>query len=860
VPVLHPAILIAGLSAVALPIIIHLLMRRRRKPVRWGAMRFVVEAYRKSQRKLTIERWLLLAARCLLLAIAALVLARPLTGALSGASGVKQTVYLLVDDSLTASAIVDGKTGLDRSKIAASEAISALRPGVDQVGLITLAEPAQGLVVPPSSDLQAVGVLLGEIKLKSSRASLTAGLAIAGGAMTAQQTSGKGEIGEARVVLLSDSLAGSVDLQAALARLPRSARIVARQPLQATLGNVAVSGLEAQRQVLLSGERVQNQTATVSVARFGDVQSGAKFRAGLAVTGRAEIGEVVAGLGQAGQGGAAGTGAVSIAELDLSPGQLSATTSVALTLGEAAGSSPSSVPNGPVAPISPANAGRGELVTSALVARVAAAGGSSNAIAGDDVLIRPIEAKSRFAVGIITEPAALNAGLLGSTAAEVIKPAQWLSLALRPSESVAIGTVEIDPASVDALALVALDAVFVTSADRLSEEAWRALGQWGRAGGLLVVCPPPGAGVQSWADAMVAGLGVPWQLARQAVDVSDSPGSPARISTQLGDRAELASSVLGAVAAELAELARPVSVRRIVPLMMGNAAAGSGAGSGAAGGAGVAASGSEARPVLTLTSGQAWLWVSPFPQVAAKAAETPANPAGTPVRADVSRGQIIYIASPMDLAWTDLPAKPLFVPLVQELLRQGISNARPLLRAVAGLTPVMPSYAVALRPLFWSSPDLLASVAGRSGAMSDIPLGPTGLPTSPINIAGLYGLIDATGAMRSVMAVDPNLSASDVRSLSPADVLSFLRTAQLRDGSSPDEQPAEPSFVGASGAVLAGGKNAVDATASPLRGAAGPMLLVLALLAAAAELVLARRTSFVTASTGVTAPVPASVR
>ena len=43
---LHPGILVAGLLAVAIPILIHLLLRRKRQPVKWGAMRFLLEAYR----------------------------------------------------------------------------------------------------------------------------------------------------------------------------------------------------------------------------------------------------------------------------------------------------------------------------------------------------------------------------------------------------------------------------------------------------------------------------------------------------------------------------------------------------------------------------------------------------------------------------------------------------------------------------------------------------------------------------------------------------------------------------------------------------------------------------------------------
>lgn len=61
---LHPILFGAGLACIAIPIVIHLLMRRRRKPVMWGAMRFLMEAYRKHKNRLRLEQILLLTTRC----------------------------------------------------------------------------------------------------------------------------------------------------------------------------------------------------------------------------------------------------------------------------------------------------------------------------------------------------------------------------------------------------------------------------------------------------------------------------------------------------------------------------------------------------------------------------------------------------------------------------------------------------------------------------------------------------------------------------------------------------------------------------------------------------------------------------
>ena len=55
---LNPTIALVGLACVAIPIIIHILMRRRRRPVQWAAMEFLMEAYRRQRRRMNLERQL----------------------------------------------------------------------------------------------------------------------------------------------------------------------------------------------------------------------------------------------------------------------------------------------------------------------------------------------------------------------------------------------------------------------------------------------------------------------------------------------------------------------------------------------------------------------------------------------------------------------------------------------------------------------------------------------------------------------------------------------------------------------------------------------------------------------------------
>src|ERR1700677_3186520 len=71
------AALLYGLAATSVPIILHLLNRRRFREVSWAAMRFLMAAIKKNQRRIRIEQWLLLAIRTLIVLLVVLAMAKP---------------------------------------------------------------------------------------------------------------------------------------------------------------------------------------------------------------------------------------------------------------------------------------------------------------------------------------------------------------------------------------------------------------------------------------------------------------------------------------------------------------------------------------------------------------------------------------------------------------------------------------------------------------------------------------------------------------------------------------------------------------------------------------------------------------
>ena len=94
---LHPALLWA-LPLAAVPIIIHLLNRRRFNKVRWAAMEYLLAALKRNRRRLRMEQWLVLLLRVLAVTLLALLVSRPqVSGSVLG--DVRTHHVICLDDS-----------------------------------------------------------------------------------------------------------------------------------------------------------------------------------------------------------------------------------------------------------------------------------------------------------------------------------------------------------------------------------------------------------------------------------------------------------------------------------------------------------------------------------------------------------------------------------------------------------------------------------------------------------------------------------------------------------------------------------------------------------------------------------------
>jgi hypothetical protein len=154
------AILLAGAAAFLIPLIIHLLNRRRVQRVAWGAMNLLREALRQRKRNLKIEQLLLLLTRIAIPIVLALCLARPVLTwfrLLIGAN--KNSLLVLLDNSFSMRAPGPGGTARDRSRDDLRRILENLPRGSD-ANVILSGSPPRALLEQPSTILDQFPSLL----------------------------------------------------------------------------------------------------------------------------------------------------------------------------------------------------------------------------------------------------------------------------------------------------------------------------------------------------------------------------------------------------------------------------------------------------------------------------------------------------------------------------------------------------------------------------------------------------------------------------------------------------------------------------------------------------------------------------
>lgn len=122
--------LLGGIAAASIPLVIHLFHRSHFKVIKWGAMHLLEPVQRTQRRRMRLEQLLLLLVRCLIPAILALCMARPvLTGMQALLGAAKTSVAILLDNSYSMDVGVSDRTTFTQARETAGKIIQDLARG-----------------------------------------------------------------------------------------------------------------------------------------------------------------------------------------------------------------------------------------------------------------------------------------------------------------------------------------------------------------------------------------------------------------------------------------------------------------------------------------------------------------------------------------------------------------------------------------------------------------------------------------------------------------------------------------------------------------------------------------------------------
>lgn len=168
-------------AGAAIPIVIHLLSRRRFDEVPWAAMDFLMAALRKHARRMRLEQLLLLLVRASILALLGIALANPVwslwrTPPALGVTTGDTHVVLVIDGSYSMDYRDGDMTRFDRARARASELVRDSLQG-DGFSLILLATPASVVVGDPVFDREDVVNEIADLRRTDGGAELSSALA-----------------------------------------------------------------------------------------------------------------------------------------------------------------------------------------------------------------------------------------------------------------------------------------------------------------------------------------------------------------------------------------------------------------------------------------------------------------------------------------------------------------------------------------------------------------------------------------------------------------------------------------------------------------------------------------------------------
>lgn len=267
------AAMLAGLAAVGIPVVIHLLNRRRPRHLVFPTIRFLREAMASQSRIHRLRHWILLLLRCAAIALLALAFARPewWRAAEAATPGGRDTVaVLLVDTSASMGFAPNGRTALDDALATAAAIIDHLDVGRgDSANVLLVGQVTKPLRPLPTKNLAAVKADLERVELSAEPAGVN-------GALTAVAQQFVPFFPSRKELHILSDFQRTNWADADFTAMPRDVHVVVHRVGPDThRDNVAIAGITAQPQRPIVGQLC---TVTMRLVNHGGAAARADLR------------------------------------------------------------------------------------------------------------------------------------------------------------------------------------------------------------------------------------------------------------------------------------------------------------------------------------------------------------------------------------------------------------------------------------------------------------------------------------------------------------------------------------------------------------------------------------------------------
>lgn len=333
---------LAGLALISIPILIHLFNRRQAKVIEWGAMRFLAGSMVARRRRVQIEELILLALRCLLVALIVLAIARPfvpigaslawmlvlpalLVGAIILAVGTillkhalprlflyggvaaviallaaasqteqvrqmklwssqgTQDVAIVIDASTSMSLATDGRSNFEKAIEEARTVVDNLEVG-DGVSIVLAGSTPKAVTPSPLTAGGNLSERLNALKPLGGSMSVIDALDVAAASLA------RGDNAAKKIVLVTDGQSVGWDtqnsarweyLQAELEKLPSEPKVILRNlTLPLSYRNASIAAIEPARQVIGTDRPVAIRVSVENTGTEAIVPEGVRLQVG----------------------------------------------------------------------------------------------------------------------------------------------------------------------------------------------------------------------------------------------------------------------------------------------------------------------------------------------------------------------------------------------------------------------------------------------------------------------------------------------------------------------------------------------------------------------------------------------------